>query len=330
VLRLIGFLLAATISISGFMYVDYSMAQRWTVSEEGDSLTIREYIGGFADRLTGASANAAAEAGLPTALVDMMPKPPEGWVMRPTVAADTDAFMPKRSEKKTKEARDYVQAVAKKRSGKGVDLVVQTYEKGEQRVIFQVARYPNLIFTNASAIKQRTELQTLAAKFRPRNFMTVRGLDVTEDMLPSEMRARYFLADVGAQIQIRVVASERMTDQDLLAFFQTMHVKAMNASVVDRDDGLGDVPIIVLVSVLDEAARAAYDADRASRAEAKAARREAARNAAEAEAEEEATAYGSPPRESKPKLQGDTGNKPGTGCEIRAGTRFCGTGADSN
>jgi hypothetical protein len=58
----------------------------------------------------------------------------------------------------------------------------------------------------------------------------------------------------------------------------------MNASVIDKQEGLGEVPVIVLASVLDEATRAAYEADRIAREEADAAALAAERAAAEAEA----------------------------------------------
>jgi hypothetical protein len=283
VLRLIGFLLAAMFSIGGFLFVDYTMAKRWAGSEDGEGLTVAEYLGGFAERLTGFT-SASAENGLPTALIDMLPKPPEGWTVRPTVPEDADVFLPKAADDGTADASTYVKAVAAEPSGDGLEHVALTYERGERRVVFQAVRYPNLIFTSFMAMEQRFELQTLGPQFRPTDFMTVRGLDVTEDLLPKGMRARYFLANVGAQIQIRVLASSRMSDENLLPFFETLHVQAMNASVIDKQEGLGQVPVIVLASVLDEATRAAYEADRIAREEADDAARAAERAAAEAEA----------------------------------------------
>ncbi|WP_309665410.1 hypothetical protein [Tabrizicola sp.] len=334
--RLIAFLLATTISVGGFLFVDYSMAKRWASSEDAEGLTFVEYLSGFTGRLTGSTAAAKADAALPTALADMMPTPPEGWTVRPATAEDTDVFMPKQSDKSTKDARRYVEAVAKKRSGKGVEQVALTYEKGNRRVIFQAVRYPNIIFTSFMAMQQRMELQMMYGEFRPRDFITVRGLDVSEDVLPADMRARYFYSDVGAQIQIRVLASERMTDEDLVPFFQTLHVKAMNASVVDKQEGLGEVPVIVLASVLDEATRAAYEADRLARAQTEAEQREAARIAAEAEAAAEGSSLDADGKEQdkdsnvlqgegRLELQGDKKKGGATNCEERAGTKFCGT-----
>ena len=66
------------------------------------------------------------------------------------------------------------------------------------------------------------------------------------------------MADVGAQIHIRVLVPKRMKEAELVAFFETLHVKAMNASVVDNVEGLGDVPVIVLASALTDEDREAY------------------------------------------------------------------------
>jgi hypothetical protein len=334
VLRLVGFLLTFVLGVGGFVAVDYTMAKRWASAEDSEGLTFGEYIGGLSGRLAGASASNSS--GLPTALADMMPTAPEGWTVRPTVPEDVDIFMPKKRTEGTPEARDYVEAMGKVRAGSGVEAVVLTYEKGERRVVIKAVRYPDLIFTSFMAMQQRMELQMAQPKFLSRDFMTVRGLDITEDFLPDGMRARYFMADVGAQIHIRVLASKRMKDEDLVPFFQTLHVKAMNASVIDKQDGLGDVPVIVLASVLDEATREAYEADRATREEADAKRRDEERLAAEAEAQAATDAEakekgGALESEGSLTMQGDKGanGKPGD-CEERAGTKFCGVGGDGS
>jgi hypothetical protein len=114
----------------------------------------------------------------------------------------------------------------------------------------------------------------------------------------SRMRARYFTASVGAQIQIRVLASRRLKDEDIVPFFETLNVQAMNAAVVDRQPGLGEVPVLVLGSALGEADLAAYVADRAARAES--AIRRAAERRDMAEAELAASADAAPAGQGKP------------------------------
>lgn len=329
-LRLIGFLFTATLGIGGFLFVDFTMAKRWSDTGDGQGLTVSEYLGGFTERLTGIGSSASSASGLPSDLAQMMPAAPEGWTVRPTVPEDTEPFLAKSDNAETKAAAEYIADVAIERSGKGLDQAALTYERGERRVIFQAVRYPNIIFTSFAAMQQRMELQMQGARFRPTPFMTVRGLDITEDLLPKGMRGRYFLANVGAQIQIRVLASQRMRDEDLVPFFQTLHVKAMNASVVDKVAGLGDVPVIVLASALDQATREAFEADRAARAEAEAAERAADLRAAEAEA---AAAQGdAPPKEDAAAipsvLKGEgrlqlQGKAVGVGCGDRAGGKFC-------
>jgi hypothetical protein len=289
VLRFFGFLLMATIGIGGFLMLDYNMSRQWASAEDEEGLTFREYLGGFSDRIAGLT-RSSASAGLPTALADMMPRPPEGWTVRPATKGDIDVFMPKKGVKADEKSRGLVESVGSSRAGSGSEVVILTYEKGERRVMIQAIRYPNMIFTSFMAMQQRFELQMMAANQQGRPFMTVRGLDVTEDFLGDGMRGRYFFASVGAQIQVRVLASKRMKDVDLVPFFETLHVQAMNAAVVDKQDGLGEVPVIVLASALQEAELAAYEADRAAREAEAAARAAEDRKAAEAEAEAAAKA----------------------------------------
>ena len=147
----------------------------------------------------------------------------------------------------------------------GTEVAALTYEKGDRKLIIKAVRYPNIIFTSFMAMQQRMELQMKTAEFRGTEFATVRGLDVTEDLLPEGFRGRMFFADVGAQIHLRILAPKRMSDEDLVPFLETLHVKAMNAGVIDKVEGLGEVPVIVLASALDEAERDAYLADVAAR-----------------------------------------------------------------
>jgi hypothetical protein len=129
----------------------------------------------------------------------------------------------------------------------------------------------------------------------------VRGLDVTEEFPGEGIRARYFSADVGAQIQVQVLASRRLKDADLVPFFETLNVQAMNAAVVDRQPGLGEVPVMVLGSALNETDLAAFEADRAARADVAVQRARAERDMAHAELAAATEADGSAPAgEAKP------------------------------
>lgn len=262
--RLIGFLVMLVVGLGGFMAVDYNMSKRWSGTEDGEGLTFTEYLGGFTERLGALGGSSGSARGLPTDLADMLPKPPEGWTLRPATKEDLEGVLPKKRSAVPRKAIALLEDVISASTGK-VSSVSMTYEKGDQRVIFQLVRYPDIIFTSFMAMQQRFELQMRTATFSGTQFMTVRGLDVSEDLLPEEVRARLFFANVGAQIHLRVLAPKRMQDEDLVPFFQTLHVAAMNAAVVDKQNGLGEVPVIVLASVLDEATRAAYEADLAQR-----------------------------------------------------------------
>lgn len=285
--RLIGFLVMFTLTAGGYMFVDYKMSARWAGREDAEGLTFREYLGGLSGRLAGLGSAASAN-GMPTKLADMLPKAPEGWTVRPVDAADIEGFLPKNTKKANKDAVATVKAMAATEAGKGAEVAALTYEKGDRKLIVKAVRYPNIIFTSFMAMQQRMELQMRTAEFRGTEFATVRGLDVTEDLLPEGFRGRLFFADVGAQIHLRVLAPSRMKDEDLVPFLETLHVKAMNAGVIDKVEGLGEVPVIVLASALDGAEREAYLADVALREAEAAAKAQA--DLAEAEAAQAAEA----------------------------------------
>ena len=284
--RLIGFLVMFTATAGGYLFFDYKMSARWSGGDDAEGLTFTEYLSGLSGRVSGLTGNAGS-TGLPTKLADMLPKPPDGWTVRPTDPKDIQGFLPKSAESADKKAVEAVTQVGTANSGSGTEVALLTYEKGDRKVVIRAVRYPNIIFTSFAAMQQRMELRMMSAQFRGTEFASVRGLDVTEDLLPDGFRGRYFLADVGAQIHLRILAPKRMSDEDLLPFLQTLHVKAMNAGVIDKVEGLGDVPVIVLASALDAAGREAYLADLAAREAgeaAKVAEEQAGAEAAEAEA----------------------------------------------
>lgn len=282
-IRLIGTLLMLSITAGGYMYYDFRMSSRLAGGAEAKGLTFNEYLSGLPDRVAGLS-GAASATGLPTKLSDMLPKPPEGWTVRALTAEDLAPFLPKTKGKAERAAVADVEAQFSAVPAEGTEVVALAYEKGDRTVLVRAVRYPNLIFTSTAAMDERAKLQATSAVFRPTDFMTVRGMDVTEDLLPEGFRGRLFLADVGAQIHIRLLAPKRMKDADLVPFFETLHVEAMNASVIDKVEGLGKVPVIILASALDTTDREAYLADRATRTVELASKEEAARLAAEAEA----------------------------------------------
>lgn len=282
-IRLIGSLILFTVMAGGYLYFDFRMSAKWSGREDAEGLTLQEYVSGLTGRVAGLG-GAGSTAGMPTKLADMLPRAPEGWTIRAAVPDDVKPFLPKSTQKADRKALASLERMVEPKVGSGTEAVTLAYEKGDRTVLIAAVRYPNLIFTSFAAMQQRMELQMRTAEFRGTEFMTVRGLDVTEDLLPEGFRGRLFYADVGAQIHLRVLAPKRMKDAELVPFLQTLHVEAMNASVIDKVEGLGKVPVIVLASAMEKAEREAYLADRDARAAA-AAEREAAERAAAEEAE---------------------------------------------
>lgn len=291
-LMLMG-LLFPLLFAGAYLAFDFWNVNRMSRYGEGDGVTFGEYVSGWVSMTSIAGGGSAKEgtAEMPADLVAMLPKAPEGWTVRPTAPEDFDAFLPaptgkKKADKKLNEIR----AILNTRDGNGVKQVRQTYENGARRVVFELVRYPDFVFTSFAATAMKMELQMSVARYSGRPFMTVRGMEISEDVLPEEFGLRYFIGDVSAQVWVRVLAPKSMTDMELLPFFQTLHVPAMNASAVEKVKGMGEVPVIVLASVIEAETRAAWEAERAAAAaeeERIRAEKEAAR-AAEEEAERQA------------------------------------------
>jgi hypothetical protein len=264
VLRLFGFLVLAAVGIGGFLTLDYRTSRQAALDEGAEDLTFQAYLDGVPERIARATGSSGS-AGMPTVLADMLPHPPEGWTVRPAVTDDLAGFLPKGGQKADADAIDLVGSVLATEAASGGEVVILAYEQGERRVLVQAIRHPDHLFIGLKTIDQRYDLRMAAADPRRIPFMTVRGLDVSERFLGEGMRGRLFMADVGAQIQLRILASRRIKDAELLPFFETLHVQALNAAVVDQKPGLGEIGVIVLASALDEAGREAYAADHEAR-----------------------------------------------------------------
>ncbi len=275
--------LGPIVALAGYMAFDFWNVNRMAKFGNGDGVSVTEYLGGWVS-LAGAVGGPKAPE-LPTELAAMIPKAPEGWTVRPTQPADIADYVASDAPEKL---ASYVGAVVAERPGNGVRQLRQTYSNGAKMVIFEVIRYPNFVFTSFGATQIKMEIQWITPEYSGRDFMVVRGMEFVEDVLPDKVALRYFLGDVGDQIWVRVLATKDMTDEDLLPFFQTLHVPAMAADVVDKVAGMGEVPVIVLASVIEGEERAAWEAERA--ASATEAERERAEKEAEKAAKEQAQA----------------------------------------
>ena len=263
-LRLIGFLVMLSVGAAGVLAVDYTLQRQQALEVDEIELTIGEYVEALPDRVAAATSSAAGD-GLPNELKEMLPVPPSGWTVRDTLAEDDATFLPRARSEGDQLANRLIRETTRLNVAKAEDVVALTYERGERRVVFMLARFADGIFTNPAAYQLRYELQTAGARFRALDSMTVRGLDITEDFLPDGAQGRLFIANVAGQIQLRILAPKRMTDRDLVPFLETLNVKAMNANVVDRVAGLGEIDVIAVASEMSDASREAYLADRAAR-----------------------------------------------------------------
>ncbi len=316
-LRSFGILVTVAVGVGGFLGLDYNLARKLATTEERPAPSFTQYLGDLKVRTVGMfSFSGAGKAAhdLTAELAEMLPVPPEGWTVRKTEAGDIDEFLAKNRKDNDPEARKLIEYIGKTTAPKGVEAAVLTYEKGNQRVVIKAVLHPDSIFIDAGNLSRRAELQTAELPFQRRDFLRVRGLDIAEAKLPNKLLGRLFFADVGAQIQIWVIAPKRMADKELIPLFETLQVNAMNAVVVDKEPGLGDVPVIVLVSALGDTDRTAYEVDRDARSAERTMRREKER-AAIAEALD-AGAEGAAPAEAKDEISCKKGSDGVKRCKV--------------
>lgn len=282
-LRVFGILVMAATALGVFLVLDYGAARKAASAVDPVELTVQEYLQRLPDRFARSSAT-AGPGDLPRKLEDMLPHAPKGWTVRPAEAGDGDGYFPKSGSEVDRAAQKLVADAASAQQPYGPPVVTLTYENGDRRVMIQAVRHDDAGFGEWAAPDDLFAAQTAAATFKAAPVITVRGLDITEDILPRGFRGRLFMADVGGQIHLRILTPKAMTDRELLPFLETLHVAAMNASVVRPEPGLGALPVIQLAAEMSEADREAYVADRALRSEARLARATAERDAARAAA----------------------------------------------
>jgi hypothetical protein len=306
----------ALLGAGGVLFVDFNRIVQEANATETEPPTFRSYLETVPQKLASLTVPTKA-AGGGLELADMMPRAPEGWTARPLAegeGGDIAGFLPRAKDEAEAESVDRIRSVGSTKAGAGAEVAILAYERGERRVVIQLIRRPDEIFTDPASHARRHALEVEAARLKGRPFLTVRGLDVTEEFPGEGIRARLFTATVGAQIEMRMLGSRRLDDADLVPFFETLNVSAMNAAVVNPEPGLGEVPVLVVASALGEADLAVLEADRAERSRAAIRRagevQEAARAALAATADPATTAAEDP--------QG-----PASACKTVAGVRRC-------
>jgi hypothetical protein len=337
-LRLAFGLFFSVIGLLGYLAFDFTITNRAITAGGGEPMGFFQYTKGwvsFAGMLAEDGDADGAEP-VPEALVAMMPRAPAGWSVRATAEDDAAPFVP---DDLKGEALDIVLAAVTPNIGRGVERAAQTYQSGAKVVVVELVRYPDIIFSSFMGMANKFELRMATMQVGNRGFMTVRGLEIVEATLPETASARVFAADVGGQIHLRVLAPKTMNDQDLLPFFETLHVPAMNADVVEKVAGLGDVPVIVLASAIDAETRKAHEDEREAERQ-KIEEEQAATEAAlatEQKAAEDAARGITTDAETGVKtrrgasegggvLLGEKTKSLGDGCEMQGSRKVCGTG----
>jgi hypothetical protein len=144
-----------SIAAGGFLALDYTMARQLVTEADSEAdLSIPDYLGGLSGRLA-SLARSVDSSDLPRDLQDMLPRPPKGWTVRPTVAEDAQGFLPREAGSGEEMARNLILDMINPKVPDAAEVAIVTYERGERRVIIKAVRYPDVIFTGAMATDQR-------------------------------------------------------------------------------------------------------------------------------------------------------------------------------
>jgi hypothetical protein len=248
--------------------LDLKAAQRVALAEGRDLPTLPEHLLGIGSRLVaklqsgfgaGSSENSAR-------LAQMLPTLPEGWEIRTLEPGVAKSLLAKSDKDNDPVTVSLIEGILSPGGPRGTAVAQLAFGRKDRFVVFKLVRYPDALFIDPASLSELDALIAARPPQEQRVFLRVRGLDVAELALPDKIRARVFTADLGGQLRLWVASTKKMADGDLVPFFETLDVAAMNAAVRDREPGLGEVPVLVVVSELDAEARAAYEADRAARA----------------------------------------------------------------
>lgn len=267
-LRQLSLISLLVLLLSALVMLDFKAAQRVALTDGRDLPTVPEHILGIGSRIlakvqSGFGAGASESS---ARLAQMLPAVPEGWEIRVLEPGTAKSLLARNQKDNDPATVSLIENLLSAKGARGTESAQLTYGRKDRLVVFKLFRQPDALFSDPERLGDLDALIAARPPQESRAFMRVRGLDVIELSLPEKTRARVFTADLGGQLRLWVLSSSKMADTDLAPFFQTLDVAAMNAAVRVREPGLGAVPVLVVVSELDEAGRAAYEADRTARA----------------------------------------------------------------
>lgn len=341
-MRILLFLAGLIVPACGFLFYlffDYTMANR--MAPAGEKIGFGSYVAGWAglievDGLPGAGSGGGD-------LAAMLPRAPGGWTRRDPAGGDAaGAVGPGFTDEQARLVRDAFEPS----TGKKLAQARQVYDTPKGIVAVKLVRFPDFIFKSFAATGMRMQLEMASMDIPGDDYMTVRGMTIREVRLPQGAPSRMFLGDLQAQIHLRITAPAATSDEEMRALLSTLDVAAMNAALARPVRGMGEVPVLVMLSEIDEGIRARRAGERARLEAERAAEWEAMRAEADAKAEAEAEAWlaGEKTEEQngvtiRRGIQKNdpgrstfaTGGKAGPGagdCEEAAGRKTCGPAAE--
>jgi hypothetical protein len=213
----------------GALALGHRMATDRALAEGAAAPTFLGWTMGLAtDVLPGGLAEDPASRPMAPEILALLPPAPPGWTARAVTAADAARFP----------GTDPTHALFAPYPEVGVTDARLAYDSAAGSVVMALVRHRDGIFTNPLSGRKYT-LRDESEVARGSDFMTTRGLIVREAPQPKTPGPRLFLAHVGMQLHLRVIAPAGTPDADLLPLFRGLDVTALAAAVIEPEPGLG-------------------------------------------------------------------------------------------
>lgn len=125
-LRLFGFLVLVLVGAGGFLFLDFNRVVQEASAAEAEPPSFQAYLETVPQKL-GSLAELSRSSPRARALVDMLPRAPDGWTMRPLAdgkGGDIEGFLPRAGDKAEAEAIKLVQAVGSSKVKDGATVAI--------------------------------------------------------------------------------------------------------------------------------------------------------------------------------------------------------------
>lgn len=224
----------AVVVFGAFIGTDFVIGNN--ARPDGEKLSFGAYLAGWADKVRGA----APEAEEGPLLAEYLPAAGNGWKRSEVDDKDVPRML-------VREARDVLDgggglpgedarslaAVGAPRED--AQMAAFTYVRERDRIVVELARYPDAVFTDTARAVEKAALVGWVAEEGVEPIGTLTGMQVWEARISPGLGARLAIASVGGQVQLRVVHPEKLAAAEVMALLQGLDVVALNGMVVEPD-----------------------------------------------------------------------------------------------